>query len=512
MTLAEKQRDLDSLLAVVSLSRYSETESLSILQRLIDHSFDLDVARGAEKAIQLTARLQPQKSFPTQVSVYHYFISLAWSDLRAKKHATPEAWHWEQDELENEIINLRLAQIHFNSETQGGQTRLCQILTNLANVMDWTGRFVVAFDCWNRVLSYNGQFGMALGAKGNSMIYHAMNTLYDEGHKRIFLVNGYKHLKKAVDLPLESKAKEGYLKRIGALESCYPGLLDSTFDLSYSKAYNSEEEKQYREWCLDNCLFLNPLNDMGQYAIASHDPFGLPTMVINTKEDGGTYHSFFNQIKQEYVSSRFLLFESRISKGRHFSDNEVMKYEMFDGTINSLSIEKMKTAFRIAYSIFDKVAFFLNSYLNLAIPSHKVNFRSLWFLKQEFGGGLRSEFNGRMNLAFRALYWLSKDLHYDSESFKKAIDWDATELAKIRNHIEHKSFKVFDNKFTLPFEIFEDKIAYSILEKDFFSRTLKLIKLSREAIIYLSLGIRWEERLKSSEEKIVPSIQIQTKL
>lgn len=37
----------------------------------------------------------------------------------------------------------------------------------------------------------------------------------------------------------------------------------------------TEEERDYRHWCLANCLYLNPLNDLGPYSAAADDSIGL---------------------------------------------------------------------------------------------------------------------------------------------------------------------------------------------------------------------------------------------
>ena len=40
-------------------------------------------------------------------------------------------------------------------------------------------------------------------------------------------------------------------------------------------------------------------------------------------------------------------------------------------------------AFRMAYSLLDKVAYFLNNYLALGIPERMVNFHTFWYIKQK---------------------------------------------------------------------------------------------------------------------------------
>src|SRR5207245_1998729 len=87
---------------------------------------------------------------------------------------------------------------------------------------------------------------------------------------------------------------------------------------------------------------------------------------------------FFNQIKQEFVSARYLYYEGLRSKGPHFSDRDVLLYNTLDYPVYSLATEKLRAAFRLAYSLFDKISFFLNHYLQLGHNPNKVSFRGVW--------------------------------------------------------------------------------------------------------------------------------------
>src|SRR5260370_37886414 len=109
------------------------------------------------------------------------------------------------------------------------------------------------------------------------------------------------------------------------------------------------------------------------------------------------FFAFFNQIKQEFVSARFLRFEGITSSGAHYSDRGVLLHNTFDYPTYSLAIERVKSAFRILYSLFDKIAFFLNQYLELAIPERQVTFRTFWYVSQDRKKGLRPELQQRRN-------------------------------------------------------------------------------------------------------------------
>ena len=204
---------------------------------------------------------------------------------------------------------------------------------------------------------------------------------------------------------------------------------------------------------------------------------------------------FFNQIKQDFVSARWLYFEGMESAKPHFSDREVFLLNTLDYPLYSLAVEKMKLAFRATYSIFDKIAYFLNGYMQLGIPEREVSFRSIWSTRQKDSWVLRPQFQGLENWPLRGLYWLSKD--FFEPEFSDVTEPDARNLNVDRNHLEHKYFKAHDDLFSLDIEknlLFKDTLAYSITRSALERRTLRLLKLARAAIIYLTCAMAARER------------------
>jgi hypothetical protein len=126
------------------------------------------------------------------------------------------------------------------------------------------------------------------------------------------------------------------------------------------------------------------------------------------------FKSFFDQMKQEYVSARWLLYEGTTLKVPHFSDRDVLLQATEPRPSLSLAVEKAKAAYRISYSLFDKVGFFINAYMELGIPERGVTFRTLW--RPDEKKPIRGEFDLTGNWAFCALYWLAKDF------FEEATD------------------------------------------------------------------------------------------
>jgi hypothetical protein len=224
----------------------------------------------------------------------------------------------------------------------------------------------------------------------------------------------------------------------------------------------------------------------------------LPPIVRPIAERSLHLQGLINQIKQEFASCRYIFFEGISSSKVHFSDRRVSLYNTNDYPSYSLAVEKIKIAFRLAYSILDKIAYFLNDYLDLKMPEKQVSFRSVWLESKRKSKALRTEFNNRENWSLRGLFWLSKDLY--EETIKSSIEPEAQELLEIRNHLEHKYLKVHEfGPLDSPHP--EDTLAYSIGRFELTEKTLKMLKLARSAIVYLILAVHSEESARSKSRK-----------
>jgi hypothetical protein len=182
----------------------------------------------------------------------------------------------------------------------------------------------------------------------------------------------------------------------------------------------------------------------------------------------------------------------------HFSDKGVLLIDTLDCPAYSLAAEKVRLAFRAAYSIFDKIAFFLNAYLGLGIEPGQVVFRTLWYERDAKRGCrlLRSCFADYENWPMRGLFWLAKDLFSDDPDFREATAADARDLQEIRNRLEHRFLKLHEATPSAP----GDELTWSVARRDFEEKTLRVLKLARAALIYLSLGMHREERLREQRQ------------
>ncbi|MGY3235627.1 tetratricopeptide (TPR) repeat protein [Bradyrhizobium sp. USDA 4448] len=502
-TGSDFEKIFQQLMKLDNLARYADARAMEALGSLIDLSSDLDRDDGLDKALAWCDELEQRPLKGPDIPTLDYFRANAWHARQRTKHQAPNiAWSWDQPEALEQIRFLRRATRHPEFENLD-TVRRAQIFTNLANLLNSLGRFVEAVPTWRRALSVNPRFGMALGNRGLGLSEYGRG-LYDGGHAEVFLLFAHKDLTAALSPDADyagypdDDAQAAFARRQKHIEHLIDcAAVQKSLQMDGYPLGDTSEEQEYRRWVLANGLFLNPLNDLGPHSISARDIFGLPSFTTKMDEPP-TLIGLFNQMKQEYISARCMLYEGMEADTPHFADRGVTLPNTLDYPSYSIAVEKVKAAFRIAYSLFDKIAFFLNDYAKLGINPKQIYFKTIWYSNQDWKRGVRKEFLNSRNWPVRGLYWLSRDL-FDAE-LQATAEPDAQELYIIRNCLEHSYLKVHEMLIPLTNreDMWLDRLAFSVQREDFFRRTLRVLRLARAALIYLSLGMHHEERQRPS--------------
>jgi tetratricopeptide (TPR) repeat protein len=484
------------------------TTTIQHIGDLIDISTDLSATAGARRAIQLCDGLRQNSSLTDEESaLLYYFEANAWSVLVPWPGVgATDAWSWKNESFDNMIRRLRQAQrspgfVHLDP------LRRSQILTNLGNALDTIGRFVEALECYDRAVRVCPAHGMARGNLGVCLMHFGAmqpHLPHRPGYctTTAFLIRAREELEAALItlVPGDSRTFALYRDKIEHMLAVADGA--EALVPRGAVPGTTKDERAYRRWCLLNCLFLNPINDLGRFAEASTDPLHLPPIVAELTQKKPYVQSLFNQLKQEYVTARFLLYEGIATKQPHFSDREVTLVNTLDYSAYSLYLEKTRLAFRMAYSQFDKIAFLLNAYLDLRIHPQRVNFRTLWYQNEEPKREIKLEFQKRENWPLRGLFGLSRDLSARNDD-RDALDPDAQDLVLIRNHLEHKHIIIHEESWIGTGRgrggETADGLSFAIDRQDFESRAVRSLKLARSALLYLihALVVEEQERAKS---------------
>ena len=500
------------LMALAGIGGLSTADALDHIAQLVDACQKPRHGPGIEKALQWCDELQTRHLDPIQLTTLEYFRANAWDYRRPRYRQGSAAWKWEQAALQEEILSLRRARYGEGFENASAHVQ-CQILTNLGNALSAAGRSIEALEPKRTATVIEPHFWMARGNLGVGLSNYA-RAIHSEYHAGALFLLADKELTQTL-VDAQAYPHAGYpeaherFAREKAWIDQYVNLaaVSQHFSPDRGSLGKSRAERYYRSWCMNNCLFLNPLNDGLACTAAADDTLPLPEFVTKIREPPSLL-GFFNQIKQEYVSARWVLYSGTDSRRPHFSDRDVSLPNTLDYPAYGLAVEQVRTAYRVAYSLFDKIAFFMNEYFSLNISPSQVSFSRVWRDKGGPKGKLIGRFANSKNSMLRGLYWISRDLF--DPSFVQSTAPDARALAEIRHQIEHRYLKVHEIFAGQPGfqqktrdDFFVDTLAYSIGRSDFEDKALRLLKLSRAAIIHLTVAMDFEakRRRRASRSK-----------
>jgi len=423
--------------------------------------------------------------------------------LANERSGTP--WRWEQPTLERETYYLKraIARPEFG---QVSKVLRCKCLNNLGNRMHVAGRFTEALEYWRRVLAIEPNFGMTLCNRARLFAEYA-HAMDDPSDQAMLLWAAHKEASAALAPTAIYTDKRDELTRdsVKVLKEKIEFSIDvagiAADDLlSGSINTQTKEEGDYRLWCLENCLFLNLANDIGLYSIAANDSLELPSHVVRV-DSPHIFVSFFEQMKQEFVSARWFLYEGLTGKAPHFSDKDVFLLVTDPRPVLGLPIEKLKAAYRISYSLFDKIAVFLGRYLAVSVPKDELTFRSIWRVGEN--GPFRPEFDPTINWGLCALYSVAKEVFAKVED--RVDDPCAPTLAEIADHIARGYLRVsISEAQAIP----PDDLAFTVARSQFERMALQVLKLARSALLYLSLAVGFEERQRKASQSDIPLEEI----
>ena len=486
-----------------SITNLSDAQALAHIGRLIDDALDASFERGVKRALYLLDELSKRELADTDGALAEYFRANAWA---ARSHIANvrRSWSWEAPERQEELLALSRASNHSGFASLD-RVRRCQILTNHANLLNVVGRPIDAVAVWDAALKIIPGFSMARGNRGYGLKGYA-GMLVDDRERAIVALHAFDSLRAAMadDASHDSVDPRAAIAFFANHATQLAGAVDievvrAMQDLDRGDEGRSKTERAYRHWCLQHRLFLCPLNDLGSHPAAATDDLMLPPLIegLNDRPNGHLpppIIGFFSQMKQEYAAARFTLFEGMSSTRVHFSDRGVSLTDTLDYPLYSLASERVRTAFRIAYSLLDKVAFLVDRYWALGKVPDKISFKNVWMVENK--ARLLPQFEERDNLPLRGLFWLSKELFDDQ--LKETTAADARELHSIRNALEHTYLRVSEG-WAKPFminEVRNNNFGIAIGSDELEAKAIRVMQMARSALFYVSFAIGVEERKK----------------
>lgn len=375
-----------------SITKMSDTEALTHIGQLIDDAFDTSLERGAKRALYLLNELSNRELADADGVLVEYFRANAWAALSHIANVRC-SWSWEASERQAELLALSRASNHPGFASLD-RIRQCQILTNHANLLNMVGRSIDAIAVWDAALKIIPGFAMARGNRGYGLKGYA-GMVVDNRERALLALHAFDGLHSSIaedalyDSADPRDERAFFANQAAELASAINiDAIRALQDLDRGDEGGSKIERAYRCWCLQHRLFLCPLNDLGPHPAAATDDLMLPPLTerLNSRPDGylpPPIVGFFNQMKQEYASARFTLYEGISSKRTHFSDRGVALTDTLDYPLYSLASERVRMAFRIAYSLLDKVAFLVDRYWGLGKVPDRISFKNVWMVENK---------------------------------------------------------------------------------------------------------------------------------
>lgn len=450
--------------------------------------------------------LQGQYNIPTQMQIY-YDIANGYHDLRKLGDA-----HIECD-FEKELYNLRYAldlyeNNYFDNDGSSAEVKVARYIamrcyTNLGNAYHSLGRFIVAIDCYQDALLISNDFAMASLNLSLSLFEYAQ--LQIKKHEQNYYHHACYYYYKQTENCKINLENETYLQGLERIIS--------RFDPKYVENFlckplelplflvDNQEEADYRNYLRLFRLFLEPCLDILSDPCFAVDSVTLPFKApFNDREK--EFIGLFNQIKQEYNWARLLWYKiSTEEVSHHYSDQEMDLIDTGDSSNFSFGDSALRAAFKAAYSLFDRIGFFINHYFEIGLTGAKVSFKNVW--KGEIADKNGKVFftvpnpimtNHSDNPLIQAMYWLQKDFYERKEISITAPH--AERIFQMRNDMEHNCMRTGKKMYNTSFTKYTTEGTIE-------NNTFRLLKLARELIIYLSLavGIDQINKVEATEEK-----------
>lgn len=478
-------------------------KEITNIAKKMDYALDNNDSEQIKKLIELLISLENKTVDITSLFKIYYNLGTAYADLifiSRKNYIDKEEY------VRKSILYYRKGEDLIKEHILSVNDGTVQLLTNLGNTYNCMNRFTEAIEVFNKAIDIAPSFSIANGNLGECLLRYSTFS-YNSYNAYRFHLESMKYFSKALEYPQyidSQRALEDFTSKYFPMKEHYNSIkikLPKTLPIKYK----TKAEQKYRKWCLENRLVLNELNDIDNSFLASEDILHIPSITQNIS--GGRYskfHSSFNELKQEFVSNRFLLYEAFNNCDKnHFSDNYTYILETFDNSIYTLNTSKLKTVFKNVYSLFDKIAFFINEYFVLNIGYRDVSFKNIWKNRTLLE-------KMKMNTGLYTLYWIYIDLF---ANYNLSTDPKIQKINKIRNSIEHRCFKIVDENEYIDIltqndeNNFEFKISYLELK----NITLYLFKILRTSMLNIVSSVIINENQNDEIDKLKVPINLHTK-
>jgi len=364
-----------------------------------------------------------------------------------------------------------------------------QVWVNYGNCLDGVGRTIEALDSYDQALAIDPCFAMALGNKGIALCFFAdvsgvyRSAMYVKGYQMLEAALGTEQLDDHGGVSARH-AFELQARRIAAMFEDQDALHKELQHPRYAVEDATAFEQFYLDFCSKHRLFLN-LHVHEEWCKASvSDPVFI-SLVLPADDNVTFYHLArqLNQIKEDYAAARLLLVQSQFRKGDLDRISSATTYaDTPERALFNIYVGLLKSAFRGAYGVLDKVAVFLNEYYGIGLCERAVQFHSTYDRRCIWarGGVPRPEIRQSENISLYALYDVFLD--FDGGYYARLRD--------IRNALAHRTLLVRESYVEAQGA---SETADALTLEEMVAETVGLLQLARSCVIYLINCVQLEE-------------------
>jgi tetratricopeptide (TPR) repeat protein len=387
-----------------------------------------------------------------------------------------------------------------------GSGRDPRMLTNFGNMYDALGRSVEAIDLYERALLIDPDFGMASGNKayaverlativgryGESYLVYAyqlyMHALSNSDSVK--KVGGQQSIKffeqhsKAIHKYFSDKGKEGNLGK-------------HLTHKPYDDSNLSKFVKFYTAFCVDNGLYLN-LHIQDKLAQASIGDRVVPRIITNTGDNEQEYVKNImlrlNEVIEVFMTARMHLVRSQFTD-EDFSNisQQTTLVNNLDYSVSNIYVGYLKSAYKEAFGVLDKIAILLNHYLELGLPEDRFYYHNVWYEDYD-------SYPDKPSIIFQNI---KDEKHSLYGLYLLCSELKASKYYSIRNDLTHRYLRVYR-------AVDGPKGTYAFEELT--TITTEVLYKVKCAIIYITRFIESKERRKLSSKRsgFVPTIPLNT--
>ncbi|CAM2781950.1 LA2681 family HEPN domain-containing protein [Acinetobacter celticus] len=467
---------LGSEMMLNELEKYETSESVlhllfNLAGQFIDVGTSLRNKNAVSKGIQILETNSDHYEIQSNIN-YYYNLANGKLSLANDCGYSEEKVTFKNIDLYNDVKNLYWKAYKLIKK-ENNYDLYQQNIINLANTLKQQFRFSEALQLYNSVIKENTTYPQAWLNRTSCL--EQFDQLLDHRTEKMIIeiIKGYKF---ASESPLIPKAWIPYYNhKIDYLTKQLSSKNLDIEELETSKDNSSMSD--FRQWCIKENLTLN-IHGMYCPCIANErDTLTLFESVISS-QNILQYEQYLNRIKAEFSLVRVLYYEYRFTES-YKVDFESCYSELNEHEIIDIRSEKLRTCFRLCFSILDKLAIFLCQYFGLTINKNTA-FNNFWHTN-------KLKLEEKENFALIAINSLIYDLNEKNGQFGFYKIW--------RNSLEHHIlFLVPDS-----FELSNDSTHTYVKISDFESSLQNLLQFTRSAIFSTVFAI--VEDLRQTQPK-----------